>query len=151
MSNILVDTGFWYAYLGTKDSLKEKAIEIYDRYINSGVNNVLIPYPVLYETINTKLLRDKNIKAADWFLKKLVSDPKFVRIPDNDYREVAFNSTIGTTRARGISLVDNILRVMITDELLKVDALITFNTGDFVDVCKKQRVQLIDQFYINDK
>lgn len=151
MSNILVDTGFWFAYLGTKDSLQGKAIEIYDRYINGSNNNVLIPYPVLYETINTKLLRDKNQKAADWFLKKLVSDPKFVRVPDKDYREAAFNSTIGYTRERGISLVDNVLRIMIADKFLKIDALITFNTGDFVDVCKKQRVQLIDQTFINDK
>lgn len=151
MSNILVDTGFWFAYLGTKDSLQGKAIEIYDKYINGSNNNVLIPYPVLYETINTKLLRDKNQKAADWFLKKLVSDPKFVRVPDKDYREAAFNSTIGYTRERGISLVDNVLRIMIADNFLKIDALITFNTGDFVDVCKKQRVQLIDQTFINDK
>ena len=151
MNNILVDTGFWYAYLGTKDSLQEKAIEIYNKYINSGINNILVPYPVLYETINTKLLRDKNKKAADWFLKKLVSDPKFVRVPDKNYREAAFNSTIGPTRERGISLVDNVLRIMVDDELLKIDALITFNTGDFVDICKKRGVLLIDQFYINDK
>lgn len=151
MSNILVDTGFWYAYLGTKDSLREEAKAIYDRYINSGMNNVIIPYPVLYETINTKLLRDKNKKAADWFLKKLVSDPKFVRVPDKDYREAAFNITVGPTRNRGISLVDNVLRIMIEDDMLKIDALITFNTGDFIDICNKHAVQLIDQFFVNDK
>lgn len=152
MSNILIDTGFWYSYLGTRqDSLQGKAIELYDIFISGNVNNIIIPFPVLYETINTKLLKDKNQKAADWFLKKLVSDPKFIRLPDKDYRETAFNSTIGTTRKRGISLVDNILRAMLADGLLKIDALITFNTGDFSDVCKKQRIQLIDQFYISNK
>lgn len=152
MSNILVDTGFWYAYLGTrKDALQGKAIEIYDKYLGPNTNNILIPFPVLYETINTKLLKDKNQKAADWFLKKLVSDPKFIRIPDNNYRDVAFDSTIGLTRVRGISLVDNILRVMMTDKLLKINAIITFNSGDFADICMKQRIQLIDQYFTNDE
>ena len=152
MNNILVDTGFWFAYLGTrKDSLQEKAIELYNYFISPNSNKVIIPYPVLYETINTKLLKDKNKKASDWFLKELVRNPMFERIPDKNYREPAFNCTIGPTRNRGISLVDNILRVMMEDKMLKIDALITFNAGDFLDICKKQGIQLIDQFYTYEK
>ena len=152
MNNILVDTGFWFAYLGTRnDSLHEKAIELYNYFISPNFNKVIIPYPVLYETINTKLLKDKNKRASDWFLKELVRNPTFERIPDKDYREPAFNCTIGPTKNRGISLVDNILRVMMEDKTLRISALITFKPGDFSDICVKLGIVLIDQFYTYEK
>jgi hypothetical protein len=42
-----------------------------------------------------------------------------------------------------MSLVDITLRLMLDDVNLKIDALITFNVGDFVDVCSAKGIELI--------
>ena len=144
MKNVLVDSGFWFAYLGTRnDDLHPIANRIYER-LEMLECTIIIPFPSLYETINTKLLRDKNKEAADWFLLQLNQNPRFIKVYDDAYRDMALDCTT-SNRERGISLVDNILRVMITDQHLKIDALITFNIGDFVDVCTKCRIECIDQ------
>ena len=145
MKNVLVDSGFWFAHLGTrKDDLQPIANKIYERLVKLECN-IIIPFPSLYETINTKLLKDKNKDAADWFLQQLNQNPKFIKVYDDAYRDQAFDSTT-SNRSRGISLVDNILRVMMSDHNLKIDTLITFNTGDFVDVCTKCRIECVDQY-----
>ncbi len=46
---------------------------------------------------------------------------------------------------RGLSFVDNIIRVMIMDNALKIDGLITFNTKDFADVCRN-KIIIYDQY-----
>lgn len=145
MKNVLVDSGFWFAYLGTRnDDLQPIANKIYKRLVKLECT-IIIPFPSLYETINTKLLKDKNKGAADWFLQQLNQNPKFIKVYDDAYRDLALDST-SSNRGRGISLVDNILRVMMADHLLKIDTLITFNTGDFVDICTKCRIEWIDQY-----
>lgn len=144
MKIVLVDSCFWFAYLGTRnDSLKPIADKIYDR-LEKLECNVIIPFPSLYETINTKLLKDKNKKAADWFLQQLNTNTRYIRVPDDKYRDAAFTAT-STNRSRGISLVDNILRIMMEDKSVRVDTLITFNTGDFLDVCTKCGIELINE------
>lgn len=144
MRSILVDTGFWFALLGTRqDELKPIAEKIFER-IKQNQDTLIIPFPTLYETVNTKLLRDKNKAAADWFLAQLNTNPLFLKVYDDVYRDDAFAITC-SIRNRGISLVDNILRVMMDDDSRKIDALITFNTGDFVDVCTRRGIDLIDQ------
>lgn len=146
MKNVLVDSGFWFAHLGTRnDDLRPIANKIYERLVMLECN-IIIPFPSLYETINTKLLKDKNKVAADWFLQQLNQNPKFIMVYDDAYRDLAFDSTT-INRERGISLVDNILRVMMTDQHLKIDTLITFNIGDFVDVCTKCRIECVSQHH----
>lgn len=144
MNNVLIDSCFWFSLLGTRnDGNQEIANVIFER-LESNNCYYIIPYPSLYETVNTKLLRDKNRNAADWFLKQLVSNPRFRKVVDEKYREQAFSSTLNS-RDRGISLVDNILREMMKDKDLRIDTLITFNTGDFVDVCSQYAVDLINE------
>lgn len=144
MNNVLLDSCFWFSYLGTRnDSNQSIATNIFQR-IEKNNCFLIIPFPSLYETINTKLLRDKNKKAADWFLKQLVSNPRFVKVFDDSYRDSAFKKTL-ESRNRGISLVDQILREMMSDEKLRIDTLITFNTADFVDICSQHSVELINE------
>lgn len=144
MNNVLVDSCFWFSLLGTRnDGNQIIANTIFER-IEKNNCNLIIPYPSLYETVNTKLLRDKNKTAADWFLKQLVANPRYKRIIDESYRDRAFINTLNT-RERGISLVDHILREMMKDKNLRIDTLVTFNTGDFVDVCSQCGVDLINE------
>lgn len=144
MNNVLIDSCFWFSYLGTRNDNNQVIAKVIYERLEKNSCNLIIPYPSLYETINTKLLRDKNRKAADWFLKQLVSNPRYYKIYDDSYRESAFAKTL-EGRNRGISLVDQILREMMKDKLLRIDTLITFNTGDFIDVCSKYGVDLINE------
>lgn len=144
--NILVDSCFWFAYWETrqKDQYMESAKRIYDICFDKYQYNIIIPFPSLYETVNTKLLRDKNKTMADWFLKKLASDTKYLKVFDDKYREAALAET--TKNPRRISLVDSILRLMMQDSELHIRALITFNTGDFVDICKQYNIEIINEY-----
>ena len=81
-----------------------------------------------------------------WFMKQLNSNPRFVRIQDDKYRDIAYQYTMSETNQRGISLVDNVIRVMLENSVdLHIDALLTFNTKDFVDVCSKRNIMLYDE------
>lgn len=144
MKTVLIDSGFWFALLGTRnDSLRPNAEIIFKR-VEELQCSIVVPFPSLYETVNTKLLKDKNRSAADWFLMQLNTNKKFVKVSDDKYRDAAFIATT-SNRQRGISLVDNILRVMLEDENPRIDTLITFNSGDFVDVCTRCGIELINE------
>lgn len=144
MKIVLIDSCFWFALLGTRhDEYAPAAKSIFER-LETLQCYIIIPYPSLYETVNTKLLKDKYKNAADWFLEQLNTNPRYIKVTDDNYRETAFSATTAD-RVRGISLVDNILRVMMTDTTLKIDTLITFNTSDFVDTCTRNGIELINE------
>src|SRR4030042_1269773 len=56
MNNILIDTGFWFALYDKRDPNYWKATELFE-YLSVG--QIIIPYPSLYETINTRFVRNK--------------------------------------------------------------------------------------------
>lgn len=115
--NVIVDTGFWYSFLGTREQERHTVAEnVFYRLVQQETN-FLVPFPTLYEAINTKLLKDKYRDKADWFLKQLQSNPHFINIPDDEYKELAYNKTI-EENYRGFSLVDNVIRVMMEDKSL---------------------------------
>lgn len=86
------------------------------------------------------IYRDK----ADWFLKQLQSNPHFINIPDDEYKELAYNKTI-EENYRGFSLVDNVIRVMMEDKSLRISALLTFNVEDFIDVASKNGIEIPEE------
>lgn len=53
MNNVLVDTCFWSAYFDERDSHYQEAQELM-KILNNV--NILIPHPVLYETLNTRFV-----------------------------------------------------------------------------------------------
>jgi predicted nucleic acid-binding protein len=141
MSNILVDTCFWYALFDARDPDHYKANDL-ATYLDFG--NVILPYPILYETINTRFTRNKSwLEEFDKILKK-----DHVQIIDDlEYRSNALTLTIDSTliRDRPLSLVDMVIRLMLEDVNLNVDVLMSFNTGDFIDICHKMRIELINE------
>lgn len=148
--NVIIDTGFWYSYLGTREIERHDIASSIYRYLDSIQANFIIPFPTLYETINTKLLKKKKVKEAEWFLRQLNSNTRFNQISDSIYKEKAYERTMSHNN-RGISLVDNIIRVMIEDQTsLKIDGLVTFNTEDFADLCMKRKILLFDLSFQED-
>ena len=142
--NVIVDTGFWYSFLGTREQVRHSVAEVVFGKLNNLDANFLVPFPTLYEAINTKLLKDKYRDKADWFLKQLQSNPHFINIPDDEYKELAYNKTI-EENYRGFSLVDNVIRVMMEDKSLRISALLTFNVEDFIDVASKNGIEIPEE------
>lgn len=142
--NVIVDTGFWYSFLGNREQERHTVAEnVFYRLVQQETN-FLVPFPTLYEAINTKLLKDKYRDKADWFLKQLQSNPHFINIPDDEYKELAYNKTI-EENYRGFSLVDNVIRVMMEDKSLRISALLTFNVEDFIDVASKNGIEIPEE------
>ena len=64
------------------------------------------------------------------------------KINDDRYRELALDLTLSEDK-RNISLVDNIIRLMLDDKDVGAKGLVTFNVGDFHDVCSKNNIEIL--------
>jgi len=135
MNNILVDTCFWYALYDKSDQHYDKAQKIKD-YLELG--NIIIPYPVMYETLNTYFVK----KWINGF-KEIINKSTTILVSDEPYKNQALKNTLLLSSSRPMSLVDMVLRFMLEDVDLNINALITFNVGDFVDLCGYRRIELI--------
>jgi predicted nucleic acid-binding protein len=79
--SILIDTGFWIALYDERDGHHFKAIKLLDSILG---NSILIPWPTLYETINTRFCKNRNsIIGFESFIKT----PNTLLISDLNYRE----------------------------------------------------------------
>lgn len=141
MNNILIDTCFWIALYDSRDSDHKKANELVD-YLDLG--NIVLPYPTLYETLNTRFTRNKLWVEG---FEKILKNKNVQFIEDSDYKESALALTFDSVfiKNRPLSLVDIIIRLMLDDVNLKIDYLISFNTRDFIDLCHRKRIGLINE------
>lgn len=138
MNNILVDSCFWYALFDSSDAYHSKAQEMKD---DLEYGNIILPYPILYETLNTRFSKRKEwMSSFDRYIRR---DTTYL-IPDGEYREKALSNTFfySLERNRPMALVDISIRLMLEDVNLHIDTLITFNAGDFSDVCANKNIKL---------
>ncbi|KAA6350554.1 hypothetical protein EZS27_002037 [termite gut metagenome] len=138
MVKILVDTGFWIALFEERDSHHGQAVDAFEYLKNDNIV-MMIPFPTLYETLKTRFTRNKiNLRAFDIILKRL-----FIQyVEDNKYKEEALELTL--TQMKTYSMVDNVIRLMLADETLKVNYLLTFNRSDFDDICTKRNIHIFN-------
>ncbi|MFC1834906.1 hypothetical protein ACFL2Q_09250 [Thermodesulfobacteriota bacterium] len=136
----LVDSGFWIALFDERDDHHEDAKNRSEILRHIGY---ILPWPTLYETLSTRLVRRPDLvrQFDDLFLKR----PNAVFLDDSPYRDSALEKTVSDEmmRKRSLSLVDNVLREIIADKNVRVNCLFTFNVGDFADVCKRRGLELI--------
>jgi predicted nucleic acid-binding protein len=139
MNNILIDTGFWYGLYDQRDNYYHQANKLYE-YLSLG--QILIPYPTIYETINTRFAKNKEGIQS---FEKLISKPNVLLIDDRDYKEKALELTFDSSIRlnKPYSLVDMILRLILSDSTLKIDFLLSFNPEDFFDVCMKRNIKIL--------
>ena len=139
MNNILVDSCFWYALFDSSDDYHSKAQEMKD-YLEFG--NIILPFPILYETLNTRF--SKRERWMSIFEEYMNRKTTFL-IPDAEYREQALSNTFfySLAKKRPMALVDMSIRLMLEDINLNVTTLITFNVGDFIDICASKNIELI--------
>lgn len=138
---ILIDTGFWFALFNQRDKYHYDAQDILELVIDT---NIILPWPTLYETVNTRLA--KNTKGIDKF-DKILEQPNTFLLDDADYKENALKNTLynSVNPIRPMSLVDSIIREILSDVNINLDYLITFNNRDFIDLCKKRKIDIISQ------
>lgn len=133
--NIIVDTGFWIALFTDHDAHHLDAL-IFEEYMRG--HKLLVPYPTLYEFVNTKLTRGKHKIPA---LEKRLKSGSVELIDERDYRDDALNLVLENKRK--FSLVDQIIRLMLDDDRLRIHAMMGFNYNDFSDVCFRRQIEMI--------
>lgn len=134
---VLTDTGFWYAFYDGRDQYHEEAER--KGYLLE-TSTVLLPWPCLYETFNTRFA--KNAVAVRRF-EALLRQAHVIRLPDEPYREIALEAVMTTVASRSMALVDMVIRLILDDINVRKHGLLTFNQRDFSDLCRKHRIELL--------
>lgn len=136
----LVDTGFIFALFDPRDSYHLDAVELSDLF---DAVPLALPWPCLYEAVNTRFVRNRARVAR---LESLLKRANVELIDDSPYRDGAYELTIRSARLgrRHIALADMVARLMLDDINLNLGYLFTFNPGDFSDVCRTRRIEMVE-------
>lgn len=137
---VLTDTGFWLGLFDKTDNYHEASKEILD-LIDGHI--ILLPFPCLYEMMRTQYVKNKKRLLE---FESFINHKNVVLIDDTQYKESALLKVYELNKINYItySLVDSVLREMISDINLKIDYLVTFNTKDFSDICAVRNLKIID-------
>lgn len=133
---VLVDSGYWIALL-TKSDGNHVAAQVLEADLE--IHRLLIPWPTLFEFVDTRLSRRP--LDAQRFRKILFREGNEL-VDDRPYREQSLNFTL-ENKGHTYSLVDHILRSVMEDATVSVDAFVGFNHGDFYDVCAKRGIEML--------
>lgn len=139
MDAVIVDSGVWYAMFDGRDGNHLKAQAKAELL---SMLTVAIPWPIAYETLRTKFVR--NSMALSQF-EQFLKSPNVEFVPDDEFRDIAFQLTFESSlrRSRPLSMVDCVIRLMLDDVNTRIRYLATFNARDFIDVCARNRVEII--------
>ena len=140
MKRLIFDTCFWFALYDPSDSkhsLASKMISDFER----GDIKIIIPFPSLYETLNTDFVSKKKQLAA--FRETLNNRSKIEYVFDEPYKDEACSMTFDQDKDKKASLVDNVILLMLGDKSLNIDAVVTFNGRDFAEPCRKHGKEMI--------
>ncbi len=139
MAYTLVDTGIWIAMFDPRDQHRARIEEIAE-YLD--LCHLILPWPTLYETLRTRLARNRNaLQSFEAYLKR----PRISFLNDEPYRETAIELcfSFGLQAYRPLSMVDCLIRLVLDDINVKVSYLATFNNNDFFDICQKRQIEII--------
>jgi predicted nucleic acid-binding protein len=140
---VLTDSCFWLGLLDSRDQHHPKSIEIFQRIYY--FNKILFPWPCLYETISTRLIR--NNQQTIYFENKILKKKNIEFLDDTKYKTQALNNVFYYKKMQGstFSLVDAVIREIIKDKNIKINYFVTFNSKDFHDVCAKRRIEIVKE------
>lgn len=149
MRDICVDTGFLIGLYDPGDQFHDKARDYFSDYFGGAGNRLLIPWPILYETISTRMASNRpamSLLENDW--KKLAAQNRLNLLPDEPFRVRLIDECFADLRRppgrpRSLSLVDRVVRRILSDTSIRIHAFVTFNPGDFADVCTLARREML--------
>jgi predicted nucleic acid-binding protein len=150
MAAICVDSVFLLALYTPRDQHHALAVEHFQSLFSdeSMRNSLVVPWPILYESLNTRLARRTEALeqlSRDWAILNFAG--RLSLRSDESHREQALREQLEVipNRTRALSLVDRVLRSILSSEEAGIDAFLTYNSGDFADACALHGVTLIDQ------
>jgi len=134
---VLLDTCFWFALYEARDAHHEEAMLLAD---DLALDNLVIPWPCLYETLNTRFVGRAERLVS---FRALLRRPSVTLLHDEAYRERALASVLEPGRGgMQVSLVDAVIREMLRDLSIRLDVMVTFNERDFLDLCVARNIEL---------
>ena len=135
---VLVDSGFFFALFNERDRHHASARRL-EGWLDLA--RVILPWPILYETVNTRLVRRPANLAK---FEAITRAPETVLLDDSPYRAGSLRGVLARSGRTGpLSLVDAVLCNVIEDVNVPVSAILTFNERDFQDVCLQYGVELL--------
>ena len=138
-SKVLVDSGFFFALFDPRDRYHADAIEKREWL---EILSLVIPWPVLYETINTRFARRQATIAR---FESILRGPHIELLNDSPYRLDAYEDALtrAKTRRNAMSLVDSVICAILDDTNVRIDAMLTFNLRDFANICHSKGIELL--------
>jgi predicted nucleic acid-binding protein len=147
MARVCVDACFLIGLYDRDDQHNATAVLQFEALFGekSGRHLLVAPWPILYECCGTKQAKSQR-KASRLFQywDYLRQNGQLVRLDDLPYREITLEEHLEQL-SRPLSLVDRVLRAMIMDQKSLFDYFLTYNTGDFADVCEKRGIPLLNE------
>ena len=139
MDSVIVDTGVWYALFDSRDPHYLEAAEKAELL---EILHVVVPWPTAYETLRTRFVRNAAALAR---FERFLKSPKVHFLEDEGFRAAALNLALDSSlrKGRSLSMVDCLIRLILDNGDKGIRYLATFNPRDFVDVCRKRRVEMI--------
>jgi predicted nucleic acid-binding protein len=143
MKRVCVDACFLIGLYDRHDQHHEKAKDHFLQLFDGSDNSMVIPWPILYEVVSTRMVRNKAGMLRledDW--KHLQRRNLLELLSDEPYRERVIEDSFDAVRRpsnhyRNLSAVDRVVRNILADRSVQIHAFVTFNRGDFADVCTR--------------
>ncbi|AFK64651.1 hypothetical protein TKWG_25729 (plasmid) [Advenella kashmirensis WT001] len=135
---VLVDTCYWIGLFDERDPLHNSALKLEPQL---RPHTLLLPWPTLYEFVNTRFTKNKKGAALEHF-RKYVEGGKAQLVCDLPYRNNSLQIVFDNRRGH-YSLTDVILRSLMEDVNVPINALVTSNDNDFHDVRAKRNIELL--------
>ena len=138
----LVDTSFLYALYDERDGFYETVL---GRERELRHCEFILAWPVLYETINSRLegLFQRKAHHAAHLSNLILSNATL--LDDTPYRMRALRNTIGVWEDdeidEKISLVDRVLHLIIEDTNVNLDSVLSTDARDFRRICRARNVR----------
>ena len=136
---VLVDSGFFMALFDRRDQHHKAACEKQEWLEHFSV---VVPWPILYETINTRLVRrPENVERFE----SLLRDSDTVLLDDCPYRSDAYEELLERAKEQrhAMSLVDAVIYAILADPEVRVNGILTFNNSDFKQICYERGIELL--------
>jgi predicted nucleic acid-binding protein len=145
MNAICADSGFLIGLYDERDEFHERATQYFSDLFANTLNQLVVPWPIVYETISTRMVRNRQrmiVLERDW--KRLQAKQQLVLLDDRPFRAGVIDECFDETRKppmhyRHLSAVDRVMRNILADMSIRIDFFVTFNVKGFSDVCKVTR------------
>jgi hypothetical protein len=152
MRRICVDACFLIGLCNGRDQYHAAAARYYQRLFEVNKNRMVIPWPILYETVRMGTVENRqSMRQLESHWRQMARLDLLELLSDCRYRDQVIQDSFDELRKpegrqRNLSAVDRVLRNILSDTNLRIDAFITFNVADFSDVCGRfGRELLCDQ------